>query len=80
MTAENPEWQLIDRLLTLTRDWNAFDLVDEQVKQECRLIGEELDKLGGYDLMLYAYRTARAANKCSTAVQAYWDGVGAWRW
>ena len=80
MPSMNPEWVLIDELLKLTRYWNAYDLVGKEDQKRITEIGRELDKMGGYDLMLYAYRTVKSANRYVTAIQAYWDGIGAWKW
>lgn len=77
---EPREWQLIGKLLELTRDWTRFDVIEPHQKKIAKEIGTELNQLGGYDLMLYAYRTVRAANRFSTDLQHIWDGIGEWKW
>ena len=72
--------RLFARLCALTKDWNEHDLVPEAQKQECREIGVKLNELGGMQLMTDAYYDAKAHNRCASFIQAYWDGVGDWRW
>lgn len=71
---------LANRLKSLTRDWNEHDLVPDIQKAECREIGEALNKLGGMRAMLDGFYAAKERNRCASVIQAYWDGVGEWRW
>lgn len=71
---------LTNSLKNLCKDWNEHDLVPEEQKAKCREIGEALHKLGGMMLMQEAYYAARGRNRSASVIQAYWDGVGDWRW
>ena len=78
---KNPEWVLIGRLMELTKNWTPFErVIEPEVKAELEEIGRELDKLGGLELMQYAYRQARLVNRSVVVIQSYWDGIGDWRW
>lgn len=72
--------KLFAELIKCTEDWNQHDLVPTSQKLECKRIGAELDRLGGIDLMQAAYYEAKAENFCVHSIQAYWDGIGDWRW
>ena len=71
---------LVNRLIDVTANWNEHHLVPEEQKVRCRAIGEALNKAGGLGAMQDAYYAAKARNRCASLVQAYWDGVGEWRW
>lgn len=68
------------RLISLSASWNEYDLVPKDQQAECRQLGERLDEIGGMEAMIDAYYAAKAKNRCASAIQAYWDGVGDWRW
>lgn len=72
--------ELLAELTALTAQWNATDLIPVEQQMECKRIGEELNKIGGIHLMRQAYYSAHQANRCASVVQAYWDGIGEWRW
>ena len=72
--------KLIDDLISLTQNWNDYEDVPTAQKLECRILGEKLHKEGGKALMRNAYYEAKDANRSCTVVQAYWDGIGEWRW
>ena len=78
MTGTCPD--LLAALIELTKTWNDHDLVPQSQKIECRKIGEALHKEGGEELMRDAYYKAKAQNRACVVVQAYWDGIGEWRW
>lgn len=71
---------LRDRLCDLTKRWTAHEDVRKSEQAECREIGQKLNDLGGMDLMREAYREAHGRNRAASVIQAYWDGVGDWRW
>lgn len=71
---------LTNKLIEVSSDWNRHDLVPDQQKAECRVIGMSLNKLGGVDAMQTAYYAAKTHNRCASVIQAYWDGIGDWRW
>ena len=77
---------LIERLSEITRDWNAHDPVPKRQKDEVREIGNKINSLGGgdpdagFELMQAAYYAVKAKNRHAATVQAYWDGIGNWRW
>lgn len=51
--------------------------------QFARVLGmsaARLYALGGEALMREAYYDAKAENPAVTVIQAYWDGIGGWRW
>lgn len=72
--------QLFEQLRALTRNWNTYDDIPESQQKECIQIGKRLHALGGEGLMRDAYYDAKAANVAVTVIQAYWDGIGEWRW
>lgn len=71
---------LTNRLKSVSQDWNEHDLVPEIHKTECREIGEALNKMGGMQAMQTAYYAAKVQNRSASVIQAYWDGIGEWRW
>ena len=71
---------LIDELCELTKRWTDYEDVPGSQKAECRRIGEELNRLGGMSAMRDAYYEAKGHNRAASVVQAFWDGVGEWRW
>ena len=72
--------ELTSRLIDVSRNWNAHDLVPDEQKTRCRKIGEEINAAGGMAAMQTAYYEAKARNRCASVIQAYWDGIGDWRW
>lgn len=70
----------VERLIKLTRDWNRHDLVPDNQKKACREIGIALNDAGGLDAMRSAYHEAKDHNPDVHVIQAYWDGIGEWRW
>ena len=72
--------QLFTQLQELTKRWNDYEDVPRSQQAECRKIGEKIHALGGEALMRDAYYDAKAHNRFCTVVQAYWDGIGDWRW
>lgn len=71
---------LFKELVALSAEWNEHDLVPEAQKAQCRAIGQQLNTLGGMELMQGAYYHAKGRNRCASMIQAYWDGIGEWRW
>lgn len=71
---------LTEQLCDLTKRWNETDLVPGSQQKECTEIGRKLDKLGGMTAMQDAYYAAKGQNRCASIVQAYFDGIGDWRW
>jgi len=80
MTAEATKDVLFSELRRLTAMWNNYEDVPTSQQLLCRQIGRRLHALGGAALMREAYYDAKAKNPAITVVQAYWDGVGDWRW
>jgi hypothetical protein len=70
---------LYDELLDLTREWTRHDRI---LPNEARVkaIGRRLYELGGEPLMQMAYYHATDANRAATALSAFWDGIGEWKW
>ncbi len=75
-----PRGALVRQLIELTRQWNEHDLVPKAQQEKCREIGLALNASGGMALMQGAYYEARARNRSASVIQAYWDGIGDWRW
>jgi hypothetical protein len=71
---------LTKQLIKLSESWNRYDLVPDDQKVEAARIGRELNTIGGMDAMQRAYYAAKQQNKDAGIVQAYWDGIGDWRW
>ena len=71
---------LFAQLRELTKRWNEHEDIPKSQQYECREIGRKLNALGGMQLMVDAYYDARAHNRAASTVQAYWDGIGDWRW
>ena len=80
-TEKTTKSALFSQLRRLTESWTIHDAAySDPVVNRCRIIGQELNDLGGAVLMREAYYDAKAANPAVTVVQAYWDGIGDWRW
>ena len=71
---------LTEQLVTLVGDWNYHDLISDEQKKECRDIGRKLNAIGGMVAMRDAYYAAKATNRRASTLDAYWDGIGEWRW
>ena len=71
--------QLVDELKAITASWNEFDLVPKDQQAKCRKIGVELHAMGNEDLMQKAYYMAKEQNRSASVIQAYWDGIGNWK-
>jgi hypothetical protein len=71
---------LFAELRRVTAMWNGYDDIPKSQQGLCRAIGLRLHALGGEDLMREAYYDAKAANPDVHVIQAYWDGIGDWRW
>jgi hypothetical protein len=71
---------LFSQLRELTKRWTVYEDIPKSQQAECRAIGKQLNALGGTALMREAYYDAKAENPAASTVQAYWDGVGEWRW
>lgn len=69
-----------EQLIELTKRWNNHEDVPRSQQIECRQIGERINATGGFDAMTEAYHAARAKNLSVHVIQAYWDGIGDWRW
>lgn len=78
--AESTENALINQLIDLTKRWNSYEDVPKSQQAECRKIGQQLHATGGEALMRAAYYSARDYNRDVHVIQAYWDGIGNWRW
>lgn len=77
----NPQAEiLMANLCALTHNWNQTDDVPLDQQRTARAIGTELDRIGGYALMLEVYDEVHAQNPCACVLQAYWDNIGTWRW
>jgi hypothetical protein len=72
--------ELFGQLRELTKRWTIHEDIPKSQQYECREIGRKLNDAGGMRLMTEAYYDARGANPAASTVQAYWDGVGDWRW
>lgn len=72
--------ELTDQLCDLTRYWNDHEDVPKSQQAKCREIGKQLHAAGGYRFMTDAYYHAKSRNRFASTVQAYWDGIGDWRW
>lgn len=70
----------VEALIELTKNWNDHDLVPKSQKAACREIGKQLNDIGGMDAMRDAYYEAKSRNSSVHVIQAYWDGIGNWRW
>lgn len=79
MKAETRE-VLFSELRRVTEQWNTHEDVPKSQQALCRQIGVRLHALGGEELMREAYYDAKDNNRYVTAIQAYWDGIGDWRW
>lgn len=71
---------LTDELVNLTQYWNDHEDIPRSQQKICRQIGEKLHAAGGFRYMTDAYYNAKARNRHVHVIQAYWDGVGDWRW
>lgn len=71
---------LTDELINLTQFWNDHEDVPKSQQHACRSIGQRLYDAGGHRYMTDAYYHAKARNRHCTVIQAYWDGIGNWRW
>lgn len=71
---------LTDELVNLTQFWNDHEDIPKSQQQCCRAIGRKLHEAGGLRYMTDAYYHAKARNRHVAVIQAYWDGIGAWRW
>lgn len=69
------------RLLELARAWNDHDPIPDGHKAEVKAIGEQLHGKGGWPLMSKVYENVRKRSTVdSCLIEAWWDGVGDWRW
>lgn len=73
------EGALIERLITLTSRWNAYEDIPKSQQIECLDIGKALHGLGGMAAMQNAYRTAHGHNRAAHVVQLYWHDIGDWQ-
>lgn len=71
---------LFTQLRELTSRWNDYEDIPRSQQRECQRIGEALNLLGGTKLMREAYYYAKGHNNSVHVIQAYWDGIGDWRW
>ncbi len=71
---------LTDKLVNLTQFWNDHEDIPKSQQNACRAIGKQLHEAGGHRYMTDAYYHAKARNRHVTVIQAYWDGIGDWRW
>jgi hypothetical protein len=71
---------LVEQLCVLTSRWNAYEDVPLSQQRECKHIGKALHAIGAEALMRSAYYEAKARNTSASIIQAYWDGIGDWRW
>lgn len=71
---------LTDELVNLTQFWNEQEDIPKSQQAACRKIGQKLHEAGGFRFMVDAYYHAKARNRHASTVQAYWDGIGDWRW
>ncbi|MDE2107444.1 MAG: hypothetical protein KGL39_60165 [Patescibacteria group bacterium] len=69
-----------EQLIDLTKRWNDHEDIPRSQQLECKKIGEKINAQGGFAAMQEAYRAARRANPMTHVIQAYWDGIGDWRW
>lgn len=70
----------ITQLCELTKRWTTYEDIPKSQQYECREIGKRLWSLGGMNAMMQAYYVAKGNNLAASTVQAYWDGIGDWRW
>ena len=70
----------VAQLLDLTKRWNEYEDIPRSQQLECRHIGEALNSAGGMKAMQDAYYAAKGQNRAASTIQAYWDGIGEWRW
>lgn len=71
---------LFKELHQVTAAWNKYEDIPKSQEMLCRRIGERLHWLGGEALMREAYYDAKTKNSDVHMIQAYWDGIGDWRW
>lgn len=71
---------LTDELVNLTQFWTEHEDVPRSQQLKAAEIGRKLNELGGYRFMVDAFYHAKARNRYASTVQAYWDGIGDWRW
>lgn len=71
---------LTDELCALTLYWNDYEDIPQSQRIICREIGKKLHEAGGFRFMTDAYYHAKAQNRYASTIQAYWDGVGDWKW
>lgn len=67
-------------LIKISDEWTAHDLVPDRQKANVIRIGVALNSAGGMPAMQYAYYAAKNSNPHASVIQAYWDGIGEWRW
>ena len=80
MSEQETREVLFEELRWVTGLWTVYEDIPKSQQARCRVIGTKLNALGGEALMREAYYDAKAANQAATVVQAYWDGIGDWRW
>lgn len=71
---------LTDELVNLTQFWNDYEDIPKSQQRLCQDIGRRLHDAGGFRYMTDAYYHAKARNRYASTIQAYWDGIGNWRW
>ena len=71
---------LFEQLRDLTKRWNDHEDIPRSQQLECAAIGRKLNQAGGINLMRDAYYHAKGHNNSVHVIQAYWDGIGDWRW
>lgn len=71
---------LTDELVNLTQFWNDHEDIPKSQQDKCKTIGKRLHDLGGFRFMTDAYYHAKSRNRYVSVIQAYWDGIGDWRW
>ncbi len=67
-------------LCRLTAGFNEFDIPGKFIRERIRVIGGRLNDSGGIQAMRGAYYQAKRENPYASIIQAYWDGIGDWRW
>ena len=71
---------LLSELRKCTAMWNRYEDIPLSQQARTRELGELLYMAGREELMREAYYDAKRANPAAHMIQAYWDGIGDWRW
>jgi hypothetical protein len=71
------ENELVELLHGICREWSS-GATDQALKLRARVIGEELNRRGGFDLMKRAH-DAILSTGAGRSLDGAWDRIGQWR-